>query len=388
MRTINVISVIAALIALIALLYIIMQYMYYIKVIKLYNSSDYYRQYLKRQIQSFYPLVPKWGSKRYIGIGRIITEAGWGLSVEEIYIIKYLLLIVTFVLLVGIKATNLSLDIEGIKENMHYKKVVMDTLTKDTKENTLKEKRLVEYFYEDAKEKNVFSLANSADEFPEYIVNMLKQKGWGYPDEDTETTAWKIYYKIMDIYHAENSKSSYMVILIASIAAFHIPESVAKLKIKLIAEKKNWEVNNLAIVYSVFGCMPPYSVENIIDNMVMAADVFKNTIIRLRDGIKDAKGEHIYSEILEQVENEELYELIENMQFNSEIGLVNTIKNIDEMIEHNIENIKVMNIYRRDSKNLYSMIPAVIVLTIALLYAAYGIVPLANPMQAMKLLNQ
>lgn len=388
MQTLHYIGITMGIITFIVAIYIVVQYYQYRKVKKLYTSKDHRTSYLKSQVRKLYPLIPKPGSNRYNKVQKYINEAGWSISVEKIYVIKYISLLLVILTALGIKSTNMQMKIEDILSDLRFRKVAMDIVANVTNENVAREKELFEYFNTDISNNKDFYMQSNAPVYQGYISDKIKVKGWEIKGESPDITAKRLYYKLLAIRLMENDKTIYIVMLALATLVFYAPELMASLKFKLIVEKKYWEVINLCTVYSVFGSLPPYSLANVVDNMVMVADVFRNVVIMLRDGVKEAKGDSIYKKVLKQVDNEELYELIENMQLSNEVGLKNSVKSIDEIIENNLENIKVMNIYRRDKKNLYSMIPAYIVLTIAMLYAAYGIVPLANPFKAMELLNK
>lgn len=388
MNNFYIIEFLLGIIILVTAIYTTYQYAQYRKIKRLYNSKDHRHFYLRSQLQKLYPLIPKSGSKRYSHAQKYINEAGWKISVERLYAIKYISMLLVLVLAVGIRSTNTQMNIENILVDMHYKKVAMDDVAASSKENISMERELFTYFNTDIADDKRFTNQANAPVYQKYIEEKIIAKGWEYEDENPDITAKRLYYKLLAVRTMQNSKIWYSILLLISILAFFAPELIASLKIKLIVEKKYWEVINLSTVYSVFGSLPPYSLTNVVDNMVIVADVFKSIIIKLRDGVKDAKVDTVYNNVLEQIDNEELYELIENMQLSNEVGLKESVKNIDEMIENNLENIKVMNIYRRETKNIYSMIPAYIVITIALVYAAYGIVPLANPFNVTGMLNK
>ena len=388
MKAVFIIGTILSIISALVIAYVVYQYIQYRRFKKLYKNTDTRHQYLKSLAHSLYPLFPKPDTPRYIKKQKLINEAGWGISVERLYVYKYVALLLVMLVSVGIKATNMQIKMQEIITDLYYDKVVMEETTKVIQPHIDKEKELYEYFKKDIANNDEFYLKANAKKMQVYMAKKISAQGWQYADEKPDVTAKRLYNKLLAIRKIESNIKGYYIMLLIFIAVYAMPEQAAKIKIKLLSEKKMWEVVNLCSVYSIFGSMPPYSLVNVVDNMVIVADAFKHIIEELSDNIKNAKKDTVYKEILKKVDNDDLYDLIENMQLTNDVGLLDSVSRIDEMIENNLENIKVINISRRDSKNIYSMIPATIVLFLAFIYAAYGIVPLANPFDAINALNK
>jgi hypothetical protein len=149
---------------------------------------------------------------------------------------------------------------------------------------------------------------------------------------------------------------------------------------KLIEDKKNWEILNCMIVFSTFGRMPPYSILNILQHMVIATEVYKPLFEALFEGLK--KGgcqDEAFDRALETVDRDELYELIETMKLSKVTGLLNLVDDIDESIKNAIKWIEIENIKRRRAKMLYAMSAMAVVMGLGCIYFAYGLTVISNP---------
>ncbi len=126
--------------------------------------------------------------------------------------------------------------------------------------------------------------------------------------------------------------------------------------------------------------MPPYSVFNILEHMVIATEVYKPLLETLIEGLKKGgKQEEAFDAALEAVDRDELYELIETMKLSKVTGLVNSVDDVDETIMNTIKWIEIENIKRRRAKMLYAMSAMAVVMGLGCIYFAYGLTVISNP---------
>jgi hypothetical protein len=134
------------------------------------------------------------------------------------------------------------------------------------------------------------------------------------------------------------------------------------------------------IIYSIFGKMPPYSVLNILEHMVAATEVYKPLLESLIEGLKKGgRQEEAFDAVLEAVDRDELYELIETMKLARNTGLINSLDDVDDSINNTIKWIEIENITRRRTKMLYAMSTVAVVMALGCIYFAYGLTVISNP---------
>ena len=251
MKLIVLIGTLLTILSILIIAYLIYQYLQYRRFKLLYKNTDTRTQYLKSAVHRLYPLVAKPGSQRYMKKQKLITEAGWNISVEKLYVFKYIAVLAVMLVAVGIKATNMQIEIKETISDLYYDKVAMDETTKATIQNVAKERELYEYFKKDISNNKEFYNKANEKKMQVYMAQKITAQGWQYDGEKPDVTAKRLYYKLLTINTVENSKGGYYLIILLLIAVYVMPEQAAKIKIKLLSERKMWEVVNLC---SVFTC--------------------------------------------------------------------------------------------------------------------------------------
>jgi hypothetical protein len=122
----------------------------------------------------------------------------------------------------------------------------------------------------------------------------------------------------------------------------------------------------------------------VLSNIIAIADIYKPIINEALNSIKSGKGEAAFDNLLQRVENQELYELLEAMRLSMNTGLLNMVDNIDEMAMNQLKWLEIKSIKRRRSKQVIAMVPVVLVMLMAMVYFSYSLSTLSNPMNFIK----
>lgn len=348
------------------------------KLKKLYRQ-EYINSINIKTARKLYPLVPKSHSKKYKNTKKFLASIGWNISVEGIYLYKWIMFASMFFILVTINTTNSTITLKEIAQDVNYNSNVIDTLEVSTPKSIDAEQEL--YNLVDNKleiESDIYEKQNK-QKYIEYIENFIVSQGID-TGEDIRETAQRLYFKLLQTRLIKTGVSPYIYILLISVLIYYIPDILGQIKRKLIEDKKNWEILNCLIVFSIFGKMPPYSVLNILEHMVIATEVYKPLLEGLIEGLKKGGDqEEAFDRALEAVDRDELYELIETMKLSRKTGLVNAVDNVDDTINNTIRWIEIENIKRRRSKMLYAMSAMAIVMALGCIYFAYGLTIISNP---------
>ncbi|HQE67358.1 MAG TPA: hypothetical protein PLE05_11050, partial [Bacillota bacterium] len=151
-----------------------------------------------------------------------------------------------------------------------------------------------------------------------------------------------------------------------------------------IEDKRDWEILNYIYVFSMFGRMQPFNIKNVLSNILVISDIYKPIVNEALNNINSGKGEEAFDNLLEKVENQELYELLESMRLSMSTGLLNIVDNIDEMAANQLKWLEIKSIKRRKSKQVIAMVPVVLVMLAAVVYFSYSLSTLSNPMNYLK----
>lgn len=338
-------------------------------------KTEYIKYIQTKHVRRLYPLVPRPGSKKYISTKHFLISVGWKMSVEHIYLCKWGLFSILLFLLVTMQTTNSNIAINKIIEDVNYHKNIIEPSKEASTASINLEKQLYlavsETFHEDSepnKEKYI-------NRIKEMLIDRESELG-----EDMNITAQRLYHKVLQTRLLKSNLVPYVYILLISMLMYNLPDILGQIKRKLIEDKKNWEVLNCFIVYSIFARMPPYSVIHILEHMIIATEVYKPLFEELLEGIKKGGDpKTAFESALQVVDRDELYELIETMKLAKNTGFNASVRDVDETITNTIKWIEIENITRRKIKMLYAMTAVAAVMGLGFIYFAYGLTIISNP---------
>ena len=349
-----------------------------LKLRRMFNK-DYVRFIGAKAVSRLYPFIPRKESKKYKSTKRFLTSIGWRISVEDIYLFKWFLFSALLFILVTIQTTNIRIQVEDILQDVNYRHNMIETLREDTPENIYLEKQLFKLVDQELDKDNALYNSSNKQMYVEYIEHLLEKKGLEVGSE-ISAMASRLYYKVLETRILKSSFRPYIYILLIACLGYYLPDLLGQIKRKLIEDKKNWEILNCMIIFSIFGRTPPFSIQSILEHMIIATEVYRPLLERLLEGIKKGGAqEHAFDEALEVVDRDELYEIIETMKLARQTGLVNSVENIDDTIDNTIKWIEIENITRRRTKMLYAMTAVAVVMALGCIYFAYGLTVISNP---------
>ncbi|MDD4504731.1 MAG: hypothetical protein PHS15_07890 [Clostridiaceae bacterium] len=362
------------------------QYFRYQKIKRLYRA-DYARKSYLNSISRLLPLMPEYKSKRYKRTEKLIIDSGLRISVEGFFLIKTLLFIIGFVFIISVQTTNTFILYNDIIRDLNIEKTLIDiAIIPDT--DTLKLEKDIFNHIDSSLPKDKVTIKElknkqNSQMYIEYIEIQINNK-WSDLEEDTRAIAERMYKKLIRIRTMETDYLKYSTALGLAVLLYFMPNIIGNIKLKLIEDKRDWEILNYIYVFSMFGRMPPFNIKNVLTNTLVISDIYKPIITEALNNIKSGKGEAAFDRLLQRVENEELYELLEAMRLSMSTGLLNIVDNIDEMAINQLKWLEIKSIKRRKSKQVIAMVPVVLVMLIAMVYFSYSLSTLSNPMNFIK----
>jgi hypothetical protein len=362
------------------------QYYRYQKIKRLYRA-DYAKSSYLKGISRLLPLMPRYKSKRYRSTEGLIADSGLRISVEVFYLAKTALFIMGFAFLISIQTTNTFILYDGIINDLNIEKTFIDIAVKPKIEGLKLENELFTYVNtciprETVTLKELNDKENS-QMYIEYLEAQIRSK-WTSLEEDAGDIAKRMYKKLVRIRTIETDYTRYFTALVAAVILYFIPNIIGHIKLKLIEDKRDWEILNYIYVFSIFGRMPPFNIKNVLSNILAISDIYRPIINEALNSIKSGKGEASFDSLLQRVENQELYELLEAMRLSMSTGLLNMVDNIDEMALNQLKWLEIKSIKRRKSKQVIAMVPVVLIMLMAMVYFSYSLSTLSNPMNFIK----
>lgn len=362
------------------------QYYKYQKIKRLYRA-DYAKTSYFKSISRLLPLMPGYRSKRYRNTEGLIIDSGLRISVEGFYLIKTLLFIIGFVFLTSIQTTNTFMLYDSIISDLNIEKTLIDAAAVPDTDSLMLEKDIFKFVDTSLPRDKVTmeELENKQNSqmYIEYIEVQIRSK-WIDTKEDAAAIAKRMYKKMLRIRAIETDYFTYFAALVLAVFLYFMPDIIGYVKLKLIEDKRDWEILNYIYVFSIFGRMPPFTIKNVLSNILVISDIYKPIITEALNSIKSGKGETAFDSLLQKVENEELNELLETMRLSMSTGLLNIVDNIDEMALNQLKWLEIKSIKRRKSKQVIAMVPVVLVMLAAVVYFSYSLSTLSNPMNFIK----
>lgn len=356
------------------------------KIRKLYRS-EYARNVYIRNLRNLLPFMPRPGSGRYKVAESLIINGGLKISVEEFYLCKTLLFITGLVFLISVQTTNAYMTCDGILKDMNIGVTLVDTVGRPGSDAISTEKAMFLAVDQAISKRDVSvkELNNSQNSqmYIEYIETLIRNK-WEGLQEDYPAAARRLYNKLVKVRLLQGNYLIYLTSLIAAILLYFAPNIVGMVKLRLIEDKRDWEILNYIYVFSIFGRMPPFNIKTVLANTLAVSDIFRPLVLEALNEVKSGKGEKSFDNLLGRVEDQEMYELFEAMKLSMNTGLLNIVDDIDEMAANRLKWLEIKSIKRRKTKQVIAMVPVAIVMLLAAVYFSYSLSILSNPMNFIK----
>lgn len=336
----------------------------YRKVKKLYGTA-----YISKKVidtLKFKFLVPKYNSKRYDNTKYNLANTGWHLSVESFYIIKHFICFLTLIISMLITNTNIDINIKSISTNLNYGNNISGINIVPNAEVVEKEQQLlkkVDRYLHDL-DINIYN-----EDTIKYIETFIANENIDY--DNPNSVALRVLQKIKDINSVENIKM-YILIILISYLMYSLPNYLVFIKLQLNDSKKDWEIINYMTVYSVIGRIPPYTIDNILDCMLDISKIYRPILNEFKDSLKENKTKNIES-IVDKINDDTMKEMLETIVLANEIGVLETVSSIDDMLENKMHWMDITSRKRRNLKSALAMIPIGIILLLMYNYLMSGL---------------
>lgn len=323
-------------------------------------------------IRSFKPIVPALGSKRYKTTVLLLDSVGWRIGVEYFYLVKMGLSGLCLAILFVISLSNQSIQVRDILTNINFGRVVTSAQLEDT-ENA---RQLENMIFEQLTKMTNEGIIHDATDAEAVVQRIISMSGTD-TKESVEEITQRILMKIDVINSINDNANSYLSILILSILAFHIPDTLAYVKMCLLENSKTWDSIYCMVIYSIFGRIPPYRVDTVLSNMEQVAEFYQPKLTEFRQLLNKNSPEEL-QQFLKGIHNDDLQEVLEMLCIANRTGLLDTVDDVDDLYENALTWMDISNKKRRQLKFSMCLIPLSIIFFLLILYFQYGLTSLMN----------
>lgn len=330
----------------------------------------YRRKYGKKNAATFLRdfhikfLIPEKGTDNYKRNKELMMNIGWRISVNQLYIIKYLLVIVVALSGYLVVSTNVGLSVKELYENLNLGKNSTDKSLESDSTLILREKALVNEIQNYLKSNNLDpNEETTVDVVEEYIKTSVDYY------ETPRVLAKRIVLKINKI-NLERNNPDYLNIVLYAFLAFLLPDVLMIIKLYLIEGRKELEAIHCMISYSVTAVIPPKTTEAVITNMQEVSGIYKSTLENFKIALEKGDKQEIDT-IIESVDNEEMKQILETVVLADSIGVEATVDSIDDQIATKVNWMDISANNRRQTKVMLAFIPVIIIFLMLFNYLIY-----------------
>ena len=210
------------------------------------------------------------------------------------------------------------------------------------------------------------------------IAEMYLEKE--YPERDTnKSLANRLVTKLAKVYMIKNDYTPYIKNIMYALVAFFIPDLAILFQLHLMKGKKDWEILHCLISYSVVASLPPKTPEAVLQGMSEVSVIYSDLIEEFR--VELAKGsldDSKIEEIIDTVEDNDMQQILETLVVASEIGIDETVENIDDQLANKMEWMAINSTVRREIKTSMSFAFVVIIFLSLFDYLMYHMNMLNN----------
>jgi hypothetical protein len=349
------------------------KYLYYLKLKKRYGVNTSKKIFLDNL--HIPGLIPEKGDEKYQKIQALLLNTGNKTSVQMFFVYRYLIVLIMAIGAMLVINTNTKLDIQLLQSDVNFNRSMADyplTATPELIQDELNLLKEVKSYLSTINVKPTDAQAHDV------IKAYLQNKGRLYDSPDI--LAKRLLQKLEKEEMIKFDYKNYLLIMILCYVVYNIPVYMLRIKLLLIDSKKDWEVLNCLTTYSIIGNLPPYRVDYLIDNLIDISTIYSSTFEEFKKALKSKDKQRETTELINSVVNPDIQEILEILVLASEIGVEQTLENIDDLLDLKVKSLEITALKRRQIKSAIVMIPVFIILLLLFNYLMFGMTTLSQNM--------
>lgn len=349
------------------------KYLYYLKLKKRYGVNTSKKIFLDNL--HIPGLIPEKGDEKYQKIQALLLNTGNKTSVQMFFVYRYLIVLIMAIGAMLVINTNTKLDIQLLQSDVNFNRSMADyplTVTPELIQDELNLLKEVKSYLSTINVKPTDTQAHDV------IKAYLQNKGRLYDSPDI--LAKRLLQKLEKEEMIKFDYKNYFLIMILCYVVYNIPVYMLRIKLLLIDSKKDWEVLNCLTTYSIIGNLPPYRVDYLIDNLIDISTIYSSTFEEFKKALKSKDKQRETTELINSVVNPDIQEILEILVLASEIGVEQTLENIDDLLDLKVKSLEITALKRRQIKSAIVMIPVFIILLLLFNYLMFGMTTLSQNM--------
>ena len=203
----------------------------------------------------------------------------------------------------------------------------------------------------------------------------------GRGDEFQQTSNRRLMIKLVKLYELKYSPKPWLGLLLIALLIYLLPVPLGLIKSGLSVKKKRDEIIRLYETMLLYGELPPYEIRDLICHMLNTAELYKEVLNKVLEGIKAGHSERILDEAIKMSAEEKdwsMADLLEHLKSFYLTGILSEDKDLERIIDRRIKLEEIHEERKRNGMFQLTTIPFGIIIGLGAWYFMLGTMSLSN----------
>ena len=212
-------------------------------------------------------------------------------------------------------------------------------------------------------------------------INNYQAGQGGLGDEVQEISKRRLTIKLLKLYELKYSPKPWVGVLLIALLIYLLPIPLGIIKSGLSVQKRRDEIIRLYETMLLYGELPPYEIRDLICHMLNSAELYKDSLNKVLEGIKAGHSERILDEAIKMSAEKKdwsMADLLEHLKSFYLTGILSEDKDLERIIERRIKLEEIHEERKRNGMFQLTTIPFGIIIGLGAWYFMLGTMSLSN----------
>ena len=203
----------------------------------------------------------------------------------------------------------------------------------------------------------------------------------GLGSEVQETSSRRLTIKLVKLYELKYSPKPWVGLFLIALLIYLLPIPLGIIKSGLSVQKRRDEIIRLYETMLLYGELPPYEIRVLICHMLNSAELYKEGLNKVLEGIKAGHSERILDEAIKVSAEEKdwsMADLLEHLKSFYLTGILSEDKDLERIIDRRIKLEEIHEERKRNGMFQLTTIPFGIIIGLGAWYFMLGTMSLSN----------
>ena len=212
-------------------------------------------------------------------------------------------------------------------------------------------------------------------------VNKYQAGQGGVGGEVQETSSRRLTIKLVKLYELKYSPKPWVGLFLIALLIYLLPIPLGLIKSGLSIQKRRDEIIRLYETMLLYGELPPYEIRDLICHMLNSAELYKDGLNKVLEGIKAGHSERILDEAIKMSAEEKdwsMADLLEHLKSFYLTGILSEDKDLERIIDRRIKLEEIHVERKRNGMFQLTTIPFGIIIGLGAWYFMLGTMSLST----------